>query len=62
MTLQQVLVHVLVDLSRHAGHADVVREKIDGTVGMLPHATNVVPETDWTAYRAMLTRIAIASA
>lgn len=62
VTLQQVIVHVLTDLSRHAGHADVVREKIDGTVGMLPHATNVDAGTDWTAYRAKLTRIAIASA
>lgn len=61
VTLQQVIVHVLVDLSRHAGHADVVREKIDGKVGMLPNASNVDEGIDWTAYRSKLTGIAIAS-
>ncbi|MFY0409568.1 DinB family protein [Solicola sp. PLA-1-18] len=33
MTLHQVLVHVLAETTRHAGHADVVRELVDGSVG-----------------------------
>ncbi|GHB77673.1 hypothetical protein GCM10010347_55060 [Streptomyces cirratus] len=32
-TLHQVLVRVIADTHRHAGHADVVRELIDGSVG-----------------------------
>lgn len=27
ITLQQVLVHVTADLARHAGHADILRDK-----------------------------------
>lgn len=33
VTLQRVIVHVLYDLSRHAGHADLMRETIDGAIG-----------------------------
>ena len=35
VTLHQILVHVTADTQRHAGHADIVRELIDGSVGML---------------------------
>lgn len=58
VTLQQVLVHVIVDLSRHAGQADVVREGIDGEVGMLPGVSNVPEGTDWASYRRRLEAIA----
>ncbi len=33
VTLGQILVHVLNEVARHAGHADIVRELIDGQVG-----------------------------
>ena len=33
VTLHQILIHVISETHRHAGHADVVRELIDGTVG-----------------------------
>ncbi|MEQ6903475.1 DinB family protein [Nocardioides sp. YIM 152588] len=58
VVLHQVLVHVITDLARHAGQADVIRERIDGSVGMLPGRTNIPGETDWASYRAKLTRIA----
>jgi hypothetical protein len=32
-TLERVLFHVLQEYARHAGHLDIVRELIDGTVG-----------------------------
>lgn len=32
-TLRQAMVHVIQESSRHAGHADVVRELIDGSIG-----------------------------
>ena len=33
MTLRQVLVHLIAETHRHAGHADMVRELVDGAVG-----------------------------
>ncbi|CAL9327206.1 DinB family protein [Streptomyces sp. SudanB182_2057] len=32
--LFNVLVHILAETSRHAGHADILREQLDGTVGV----------------------------
>jgi hypothetical protein len=32
-TLRWVLVHLVEEIGRHAGHADILREQIDGTVG-----------------------------
>ena len=57
VTLGQVLVHVLADLTRHAGHADILREGIDGAAGLRDGNSNI-PEYDWTAYVAKLTAIA----
>lgn len=34
VTLQQILVHVTSEAHRHAGHADIIRELIDGEVGV----------------------------
>jgi Protein of unknown function (DUF664) len=33
VTLQQIMVHVSVEVARHAGHADIIRELIDGAAG-----------------------------
>lgn len=33
VTLHQILVHVSVEIARHAGHADIIRELIDGAAG-----------------------------
>lgn len=41
VTLHQILVHVTADTQRHAGHADIVRELIDGSVGMLKGLDNL---------------------
>ncbi|MET0903975.1 MAG: DinB family protein [Acidimicrobiales bacterium] len=35
LTLHQVLVHVTAETQRHAGHADIIRELIDGSAGLL---------------------------
>lgn len=35
VTLHHVLVHVTAETQRHAGHADIVRELIDGSAGLL---------------------------
>lgn len=52
VTLEQILVHLQYDLSRHAGHADIVRELIDGSVGLRVGNGNM-PDQDeawWKAY------------
>jgi hypothetical protein len=41
VTLHHILVHVTADTQRHAGHADIVRELIDGSVGMLKGVDNL---------------------
>jgi uncharacterized damage-inducible protein DinB len=33
MSLRWILVHMIEETGRHAGHADLVREQIDGVVG-----------------------------
>lgn len=58
VTLHQVLVHMTAETQRHAGHADIVRELIDGSVGLLHTSTNV-PASDaatWAAHREMVER------
>ena len=41
VTLHHILVHVTADTQRHAGHADIIRELIDGSVGLLKGADNL---------------------
>ncbi len=60
VTLHQILVHMIADTQRHAGHADIVRELIDGAVGLLDGNDNM-PEGDqawWADYRSRLERVA----
>ena len=57
--LHTVLVHLVAELQRHAGHADVVREGVDGAVGLSRRNSNMWTEPDdRAAYVARLTRIA----
>ena len=49
--------HVISDTTRHAGHADILREGIDGAAGMTVSSTNL-PDLDWSAYTARLTAVA----
>lgn len=56
-TLGRVIVHVVAELSRHAGHADILRESIDGAVGFRPENSNL-PDQDWPAYVAKLRSVA----
>ena len=58
VTLHQVMVHAIVDLQRHAGHADIVRELIDGSAGLLRDVSNLPGDMDWLAYTAKLAAIA----
>lgn len=54
VTLHRVLVHVVAETNRHAGHADLVRELVDGSAGLRPGMSNL-PEGDaawWESYVA----------
>ncbi|TYR63867.1 DinB family protein [Streptomyces parvus] len=60
VTLHQILVHVISDLQRHAGHADIVRELVDGAVGLRSGNENM-PSGDrawWEGYRQRLEQAA----
>jgi uncharacterized damage-inducible protein DinB len=60
VTLHKVLVHVIAETDRHAGHADIVRELADGTVGLREGRDNMAPVDAawWEAYRNRLERVA----
>jgi uncharacterized damage-inducible protein DinB len=56
VTLQTIVVHVIAETNRHCGHADIVRELIDGAVGHRADTDNLAeggPEW-WAAYRARI--------
>ena len=56
-TLQLLLVHMTAETHRHAGHADILRELIDGRVGHRRDNDNIDP-TDWVAHRERLEQVA----
>lgn len=60
VTLHLLLVHMVAETHRHAGHADIVRELIDGSAGMREDKDNMPPvdEAWWADYRARLEKIA----
>lgn len=54
VTLQQILVHVATETHRHAGHADIIRELIDGAAGLRPGVDNLWAGEDadyWPRHR-----------
>ncbi|MBT2365911.1 DinB family protein [Streptomyces sp. ISL-10] len=59
-TLHHVLVRVIADANRHAGHADIVRELIDGAVGWVKGNDSMPPgeQAWWEAHRRRLERVA----
>lgn len=60
VTLGQIIVHVALEEARHAGHADILREQLDGHVGLRAEGNNL-PDWDegrWAEYVDRLTRIA----
>ena len=53
VTLGRILVHMTTETQRHAGHADIIRELIDGSVGMRPGAAGMSSDDPdwWRDYR-----------
>jgi hypothetical protein len=58
VTVERVAVHVVVELARHVGQADILRELIDGSVGLAAENTNIPEQQDWPAYVTRLTDLA----
>jgi Protein of unknown function (DUF664) len=60
VTLHRILVHMIAETDRHAGHADILRELIDGAVGLREGNENMPPgDVDWwRRYRSRLESVA----
>ena len=60
VTLNHILVHMIAETHRHAGHADIVREMVDGSVGLRPDYDNMPPGDSawWEGYRERLEGVA----
>ena len=59
VTLQQIMVYVTAEIARHAGHADIIRELIDGAAG--DNDGNLPDQTaqEWASYRLRLEEAAV---
>ncbi|KFK85922.1 type I restriction endonuclease subunit M [Streptomyces sp. JS01] len=57
-----VMVHVLGETVRHTGHADILREGLDGRTGLRPEHEKPIDEEARAAYRAKIERAAAGSA
>ncbi|WP_116953222.1 DinB family protein [Jiangella endophytica] len=60
VTLHWILVHMIAETARHAGHADILRETIDGEIGLRQGVSNL-PDRDaqwWSDYVEKLKRTA----
>lgn len=60
VTLHHILVRVISDTQRHAGHADIVRELIDGSVGYTQSQDSLPPgdQAWWEGHRRRLEDVA----
>jgi uncharacterized damage-inducible protein DinB len=60
VTLHRILVHMIAETCQHAGHADIIRELIDGAMGLNAGRPNL-PSNDpawWNTYRDRVERAA----
>jgi uncharacterized damage-inducible protein DinB len=60
VTLHQILVHMIAETHRHAGHADIVRELIDRASGLRKDNDNMAAgdQAWWDNYRRRLEHVA----
>jgi uncharacterized damage-inducible protein DinB len=63
VTLHMILIHMIAETNRHAGHADIVRELIDGAAGLRKGNDNLASGdvTWWEEYRKRLEQAARAA-
>jgi hypothetical protein len=60
VTLHGILVHMIAETHRHAGHSDIVRELVDGAVGLREGNDNLPPgdQAWWEKHRSRLEHVA----
>jgi uncharacterized damage-inducible protein DinB len=59
VTLGRLLVHVIAETNRHAGQIDILRETVDGAVGLRAGVSNLPDDDyDWEAHLARVQGIA----
>jgi uncharacterized damage-inducible protein DinB len=60
VTLHRILVHMIAETNRHAGHADIVRELVDGRAGLRADNGNMPAEDAawWAVYRGRVEQAA----
>ncbi|MEV0587887.1 DinB family protein [Nonomuraea sp. NPDC050310] len=60
VSLHQILVHLVAELNRHAGQADILRETLDGSAGLVQGNDNLVEgdQAWWQVYHARLEQAA----
>ena len=60
-TLHRILVHMIAETDRHTGHADIVRELIDGAAGLREGNDNLAPgdRAWWVDYRRRVESAAV---
>lgn len=63
VVLFNILVHVITETSRHAGHADILREQLDGPARIATDNPNLPPHDApwWEKYRAQVEQAAKAA-
>jgi Protein of unknown function (DUF664) len=61
VTLHRIMSHMVDETSRHAGHADIVRELIDSAAGLRADNDNLAPGDAawWEGYRGRLEQAAL---
>ncbi len=60
--LFNIMIHVFQETTRHAGHADILREQIDGRTGLRAEYEEQIDTAAREAYRAKIERAAQAAA
>ena len=60
VTLHRILIHMIAETNRHAGHADIGRELIDGAAGLRADNDNMpdLDQASWSTYRDQLESVA----
>jgi hypothetical protein len=61
VTLHRILVHMIAETHRHAGHADIVRETVDSFIGLNEGRDNIQPGADAAYWAAHVARVQAAA-
>jgi hypothetical protein len=59
--LFNVMVHVVTETNRHVGHADILREELDGALGSDPTPSTPAEDAGWAEHRARIEQAARAA-